>query len=131
MNVTKSDAIHPPERIFNTLPIGYPSWLAFYDSIPQWHLGTEELQFAVRTERPAFIKYFGREPQYEGDYFILSYEMKKDFLLARCAEQMLPVRSTYSELLKMQGEFLCRETEDPDYLEPLFNAAIAISRRGK
>jgi hypothetical protein len=129
MSISPQLPVSTPERIFNTLPVGFSSWLAFYDSIPEWHRATEDIQFVQSTSKGEFLKAYGREPQSISDRFLVSYEMKRDFLLARCTDQLFAARLSEAELNEVETLFANDWLDIPTYLKRLFQAASSIAKK--
>ncbi len=64
----------------NILPHGYPSWLKFYDRIPDQHKSAAQIIARIIDESGEQV-----------------YVIEQEFMLARLAEELLPTRITHAQ----------------------------------
>ncbi|GGG34164.1 hypothetical protein [Hymenobacter glacieicola] len=95
------------QRIQNELPSNYRSWLEFYDSIPAEH---REAQVLRTTYHGAEYYAKGTKPK--------EYVIQREYLLARLAEELLPLRITEGDyhnlrMAVVQSSFSGAELQGP------------------
>lgn len=80
-------------KFYNVLPIAYKTWLDFYDSIPEQYRQERMYSCLIEVNDEQYIQLYGEKPA-PLSMNRAKYEISREWLLARVAEQMLPSRLT-------------------------------------
>jgi hypothetical protein len=118
----------------NVLPPNCHTWLEFYDRLkPEMQQENGEIVWSQTFTPDEYMYQFGRWPEAVNleREVILAGRIKRDFMLARIAEQLLPARldmSALDELRRKQykaDSYQASEAyrDSVSYLEPLFKVA--------
>jgi hypothetical protein len=98
---------------YEELPPGFKNWLEFYDNIPVEHREAETVQYLRFYDAPDVMGLFGVVPIHREPQVQVVHSVRREYMLARVAEVLLPARLSKDDLDAIYLKF--RVLDIPDY----------------